>query len=233
MALSNLIVNADDFGISSMVNRAVVSAFENGVVTCTSIMANMPGFEDAVTIARQHPALNGKIGLHINLTEGYPLTKPILDCPVFCNAGGWFIYNRQRPLFRLGNRERTAVYEEMRAQLEKVLAAGIRPIHLDSHHHVHTEWAIAPLVCRLGQEYGIHRIRLTRNMGLLKDYPRRLYKTLFNRWRIGRYRGFKNTDYFGDMEDMKHFSENKKASDKSIEIMVHLRLNENGSLVVQ
>jgi predicted glycoside hydrolase/deacetylase ChbG (UPF0249 family) len=193
----------------------------------------MPGFEDAVIIVRQHPELDGNIGLHINLTEGYPLTSAILDCPVFCAADGGFIYNRQRPLFRLSRRERTAVYEEMQAQLKKVLAAGICPIHLDSHHHVHTEWAIAPLVCRLGQEYGIPRIRLTRNMGLLKDYPRRVYKTLFNRWRLGRHRGFKNTDYFGDMEDMKLFSENKKASEKSIEIMVHLKLSENGSLVVQ
>jgi predicted glycoside hydrolase/deacetylase ChbG (UPF0249 family) len=233
MALCKLIVNADDFGISSMVNRAVLSGFESGVVTCTSIMANMPGFGDAVAIVRQHPQLEGKIGLHINLTEGYPLTTPILGCPVFCGGGGFFIYNRQRPLFRLGHPEQDAVYGEMRAQLEKVLAAGIKPIHLDSHHHVHTEWAIAPLVCRLGREYGIPRIRLTRNMGLLKDYPRRIYKTLFNRWRLGRYRGFENTDYFGDMEDMKHFSEKKKASNKSIEIMVHLRLNENGSLVVQ
>jgi chitin disaccharide deacetylase len=232
MALSQLIVNADDFGISPMVNRAVLSGLENGLVTSTSIMANMPGFEDAVALTRQHGQLAGKIGLHINLTEGYPLTASIRDCPVFCGHGGYFIYDR-RPLFYLGGRTRAAIYEEMRAQLEKVLAAGISPIHLDSHHHVHTEWAIAPLVCRLGREYAIPRIRLTRNMGEIRDIPRRIYKKIFNSWRLGRRKDFSNTDYFGDMEDMKHFTGTRRATGKSIEVMVHLQLNDNGKLVVQ
>ena len=66
--------------------------------------------------------------------------------------------------------------------VERVLAAGIRPVHLDSHHHSHTEWAIAPLVCRLAREYNIQRIRLTRNMGHIPSRAKRIYKKLFNYW---------------------------------------------------
>lgn len=231
MALSRLIVNADDFGISNTVNRAILASMECGLVTSTSMMANMPGFDDAVTLVREHPFLAGKIGLHLNLTEGRPLSRPIVDCPVFCNNRGCFVYRRQRPLFILSRQEKTAVYEEMKTQLERVLAAGIRPIHLDSHHHFHTEWGMAPLVCRLGREYGITRLRLTRNTGRIPGYSRRIYKVIFNKWRLGSQRSFCNTDYFGDIEDMKIFARHGRVEGKSIEIMVHPLFDEAGGLV--
>src|SRR6201996_9739990 len=84
MALSTLIINADDFGLSSIVNRAILSGMEEGLVTSTSMMANMPGFEHGVGLARVHAKLAGRIGVHLNLTEGPPLTKPVLDLPLFC-----------------------------------------------------------------------------------------------------------------------------------------------------
>lgn len=231
MALSRLIVNADDFGISNAVNRAILESIECGLVTSTSIMANMPGFEDALIHVHEHASLGGKIGVHLNLTEGRPLSRPILDCPAFCNGRGGFVYKRQRPMFRLSRQEKMAVYTEMKTQLERVLAAGIHPTHLDSHHHIHTEWAIAPLVCRLGREYGITRIRLTRNMGKVPGLPRRIYKKVFNRWRIGNRRDFQNTDLFGDIEDCKAFTRHQSVEGKSIEIMVHPLFNEKGELV--
>ncbi|HEY4108721.1 ChbG/HpnK family deacetylase [Puia sp.] len=231
MALSRLIVNADDFGISNTVNRAILESIESGLVTSTSMMANMPGFEDAVMLVGEHPLLNGRIGVHLNLTEGHPLSRPILDCPFFCNDNGHFIYDRKRSLFSLNRHEKHAIYIEMKMQLEKVLAAGIKPTHLDSHHHLHTEWAIAPLVCRLGREYRITRIRLTRNMGEPPGLARRIYKAVFNRWRLGRGPDFRNMDYFGDIEDMKIFSRRGSLDGKKVEIMVHPLFNEEGELV--
>jgi len=230
MALSKLIVNADDFGISNTVNRAILESIESGLVTSTSMMANMPGFQDAVSLLREHALLTGRIGVHLNLTEGHPLSKPILDCPAFCNDNGTFIYERKRPLFRLNRQERFAVYEEMKAQIERILAAGIKPTHIDSHYHVHTEWAVAPMVCRLGREYGIPRIRLTRNMGKPPSLLKRLYKLIFNKWRLGNDRDFRNTDFFGDIEDMNN-TEKPSLDGKNIEIMVHPLFNEEGELV--
>jgi predicted glycoside hydrolase/deacetylase ChbG (UPF0249 family) len=251
MALSRLIVTADDFGISNKVNRAILESMESGLVTSTSMMANMPGFDDAVRIVREHTLLNGRIGVHLNLTEGHPLSRLILDCPSFCNDNGRFIYDRQRSVFHLSRQEKHAVYEEMKTQLERVIDAGIHPTHLDSHHHFHTEWAIAPLVCRLGREYGITRIRLTRNMGPLPSLPKRIYKFIFNRWRLGGGIGFRwrpgggswfgwrpgggsrfhNTDLFGSIEDMNVFARNRDLNGRSVEIMVHPLYNEESELV--
>jgi predicted glycoside hydrolase/deacetylase ChbG (UPF0249 family) len=231
MLLSQPIVNADDFGMSDSVNRAIVESMRAGFVTTTSILANMPGFEDAVSLAREHAWLNGRIGVHLNLTEGQPLSRPILDCPQFCNSEDRFSHDRRRPLFRLNGRERKAVYGELKTQVERVLAAGIQPIHFDSHHHVHTEWAIAPLVRLLAWEYRIPRIRLTRNIGPSPGIAKRIYKSFFNHWRIGRGHGFHHTDCFGDIGDVLYSSRNKGLKGRCVEIMVHPRYDEQGELV--
>src|ERR1700761_5638293 len=227
MALSTLIINADDFGLSSVVNRAILASMEEGLVTSTSMMANMPGFDHAIGLARVHAKLAGRIGIHLNLTEGRPLSKPILDYPLFCNAQGECAYHRT-PVFILPRGVRDAVYLEFKAQVERMLDADIKPIHVDSHHHIHTEWALAPLVRKLALEYGIRRIRLTRNIGASPNFPKRLYKAVFNRWRLG---GFRNTDYFGDITDMLDFSREHHPEGKVIEIMVHPLFDEMGKLV--
>jgi len=235
MVFSRLIVNADDFGYSVAVNRAIMSSFESALLTSTSIMANMPGFDHAVGLIRRHPFLQQKVGLHLNLTEGFPLSRTLMACPTFCGEDGRLIYDRDRSLFRLGRREREAVYEELRTQLERVLAAGIRPSHLDSHHHVHTEWAIVPLVCRLARRYDIRRIRLSRNMGRVPSRAKRWYKKLFNYWFLGRRSGLAdNTDYFGDISDLNYFlntTKKKHSQGLSFEIMVHPLFDPMGRLV--
>ena len=83
----NIVVNADDFGMSRQTNEAILQAFEKGLISSTTIMANMPAFEEACQLARQHH-LQRRIGLHLNVTEGKPLTADIADCPRFCDAGG-------------------------------------------------------------------------------------------------------------------------------------------------
>src|SRR5579872_7366370 len=229
MALSTLIINADDFGMSSTVNRAILSSMEAGLVTSTSIMANMPGFEDAVDIVYAYPCMRGRVGLHLNLTQGKPLSDLILDHRRFCGPDGSFAYDRRRSLFWIDRNEREAIAQEFRMQLEKVLAAGIRPIHLDSHHHIHTQWALAPLVARLASEYGIPRIRLARNMGPQPNYLKRLYKLLLNTRRLGAKAG--RTNYFGDIGDLLHFTRQHWPAGKSIEVMVHPHYDAGGRLV--
>ena len=231
MSLSLVIINADDFGLSSTVNRAILTGIEQGLVTSTSIMANMPGFEEAVGLVGDYDELRGRVGVHLNLTEGRPLSQPILSCRLFCDADGSFYFKRERPIFQLGKLVKAATYEELRMQLEKVVGAGIKPTHLDSHHHIHTEWAIMPLVRRLAKEFRIPRIRLTRNMGRQPSYLKQLYKTVFNRWQLGRHTGLSNTDLFGDIGDLVYHSRSGWPEGKKIEIMVHPQFNENGELV--
>lgn len=236
MALSVLIINADDFGYSLTVNQAILRSFERNLINSTSLMANMTGFDDAINMVRRHAVMQGKVGIHLNLTEGYPVTG-LRGLPAFCDDKGRLVYDRQRALFHLGRKEKDGLYGELRAQVEKVLSAGIRLIHLDSHHHVHTEWAIAPLMCRLAREYGIRRIRLTRNMGPVGHYFRRIYKRVYNSWYLGRHSGFANTDYFGDIADIRcHAKVDGRgcivlSPGRSYEVMVHPSFDDHANLV--
>jgi predicted glycoside hydrolase/deacetylase ChbG (UPF0249 family) len=225
-----LIVNADDFGYSPAVNEAVVRSFEKYLINSTSLMANMPGFDDALQRLHAHPFLSNRAGLHLNITEGFPLTEEIRTCPRFCDSSGRFVYNRQQSLFFLHGYEQRAVYAELKAQMEKVTGAGILPIHLDSHHHIHTQWAILPLTIRLGKEYGVPRIRMARNMGLQRGYTRRIYKRIFSGW-LKSQDGINSTDYFGDIDDLAIMMRTRPLRRKSIEVMVHPLLNGRGELV--
>ena len=70
----HLIVNADDFGLSPAINRGIIAAHRNGIVTSASLMVNGPAFENAVALAQENPALD--IGLHLTLTELGPVAAP-------------------------------------------------------------------------------------------------------------------------------------------------------------
>ena len=73
---ARIIINADDFGYSISINKAILEAFKNNIISTTTLLANMPGFDDACEIA-QRENLTDKIGIHFNLSEGEPLTEPI------------------------------------------------------------------------------------------------------------------------------------------------------------
>lgn len=237
MTLSVLIINADDFGYSLTVNQAILRSFERKFINSTSLMANMAGFDDAINMVNRNTVLQGRVGVHLNLTEGYPVTRLLRGLPAFCDDSGRLVYDRQRALIHLGRKEKDGLYGELKAQLEKVLSAGIRPTHLDSHHHVHTEWAVAPLVCRLAREYGIRRIRLTRNMGPVGSFIRHIYKRVYNSWYLSRHSGFANTDYFGDIADIScHAKVDGRgciilSPGRSYEVMVHPLFDGHANLV--
>ena len=71
--MSLVIINADDFGYSQGINLGIIEAHKNGILSSTTMMANMPGFEHGVELAKNNPKLG--IGVHLNLTCG----KPLLD----------------------------------------------------------------------------------------------------------------------------------------------------------
>lgn len=130
--MTNLVINSDDFGYSKAVNLGIVETFLRGVLTSTTLMANMYGFEDAVELSKQYPDLG--VGVHLSLTCGKPIL-PNMDTLI--QENGDFI--------SLGTlKERTysidlnQLYEEWKAQIEKVKDAGIEITHLDSHHYTHS-----------------------------------------------------------------------------------------------
>jgi hopanoid biosynthesis associated protein HpnK len=158
--MKRLIVNADDFGLTRNVNRAIVNGHQRGIITSTSLMANGKAFDDAVELSRKVPTLG--VGIHINLVEGRPVSeKTALGCLVTPEGefyGGLDILTRRVMRGRI---------TPARAQIEKVVAAGIEVTHLDSHKHTQLLPGIFKLMTRLAKEYGISAIRCTVEFGAL------------------------------------------------------------------
>ena len=138
----SIVINADDLGKSSNVNRAILESFERGLVTSATIMANMAGFEEACAMLRAR-GLEDRVGVHLNVAEGLPLTDPIRRCPRLCPAGRLCLAGT---CWRLTPDEAMAIELELATQIEAALKAGIRPSHLDSHLHAHTHWPICTIV---------------------------------------------------------------------------------------
>ena len=158
--MKQLIVNADDFGYTRGVNRAIVEACHQngrGIITATSLMANAPAFDHAVELAHKTAGLD--VGCHLNLVEGRPLS-PASAIPSLVNADGQLLGAR-----RLGKRllTRTASGAEIEcecaAQVDRMIAAGIPPTHLDTHQHAHLHPTVATAVARTAQRYGIAWVR--------------------------------------------------------------------------
>ena len=199
-----LVVNADDFGISRGVNRGIVEAHRAGLVTSTSLMANLPSAEDAVTRAAVCPELG--LGLHLTLTAGRPLTPPGRIPTLVDPAGRFFVLGTLLARLTAGQVERSEIERELTAQVEWALRRGIQPGHLDSHHHVHIHPRIAPIVIRLAQTHGVQWVRSAAEGGpspklLLtrpKDAARALAISALGatlRWRL-RWAGLRTADHF-------------------------------------
>jgi chitin disaccharide deacetylase len=154
---SMLIVNADDFGISEGVNRGIAEAHRRGILSSTTIMANMPAFDHARRISSENPNLG--VGVHLTLTGGKPLLPPDKVPHLVDGAGRFLRLDRFMVRLTAGSIPGREIEAELVAQLERALEAGFPLDHLDSHHHVHAHPAIQPVAIRLALGYEIRGIR--------------------------------------------------------------------------
>jgi hopanoid biosynthesis associated protein HpnK len=159
--MKRLIVNADDFGMTEGINRAIHDAHLGGIVTSASLLANGSAFVSAAKIAQHTPSLG--VGVHLNLTEGHPSCDPA-RVPSLVTRHGTFFSGPRRVASRVlaGRVVLREIESEFRAQIEKVLAAGIQPTHLDGHGHVHMWPSVFALTVRLAREYHLSGIRCSR-----------------------------------------------------------------------
>jgi predicted glycoside hydrolase/deacetylase ChbG (UPF0249 family) len=125
-----IIINADDFGISDGVCTGIVQAIRSGCLTATSAMVCVPGATDRID--RWSEMIPGCIGAHLQLTGGRPIL-PASDIPSLVQANGLFPVSRRE----VRAPKRAEVIAEWEAQIEVLVRLGIRPTHIDSHHHVH------------------------------------------------------------------------------------------------
>jgi len=184
--MKKVIVNADDFGISKAVNRGIIEAFREGILTSASFMSNMPAFKDAVFHCRKNDNLG--VGIHLNLNLGRPLLPP-RQVKTLVNSEGLFLSNYYQfiKLLYLKKINLFEIEKEFRTQIEKVKNENIELDHINSHLHVHMFPQIFKIVIRLAKEYSIPAIRFSNErlrFGIANNYyplaPR-------NRQQIGRY----------------------------------------------
>lgn len=146
MAASRILtVNADDFGFTRDVNRGIVEAHTRGILTSTTLMANGEAFADALGLARLHPTLD--IGVHFVLVQGNSLVT------------GRTLPRTITELIQALALKRIEPYAELRAQIVKILDAGLTPTHLDTHKHTHLLPPVLDAVSRLGEEFGVRWVR--------------------------------------------------------------------------
>ena len=136
--MRRLIINADDFGFTSGVNRAVFEAHTRGVVTSSTLMATGPAFAEAVELAKTMPRLS--VGCHVVLIDGIPVLHS-RQIPSLTEANGSFCFRdglksfAARALCRRMNPDE--IEAEAAAQIGKLQAAGIAVSHFDAHKHTH------------------------------------------------------------------------------------------------
>jgi predicted glycoside hydrolase/deacetylase ChbG (UPF0249 family) len=128
-----LIIHIDDFGVCHSANAATIQALETGVATCASVMVPCPAFQEAADYCAKNP--DADIGVHLTFTNEYAEynwgpVAPAEKVPSLVNGQGHF-YPTTQEVWQHGRPEHIEI--EMRAQIEKALAAGMQPTHLDSH----------------------------------------------------------------------------------------------------
>ena len=163
MPSTRLILNADDLGLTPGINRAIFELHRAGALSSATLMANGPAFAEAVALARQHSTLG--IGCHVVLVDGAPLAPPE-TIPTLLDPTAPRGSPRLRPslaafaraalLSRLNPAE---IEREATAQLTRLLLAGIRPTHLDTHKHTHLFPAVLRPLLRVAERLGIPALR--------------------------------------------------------------------------
>ncbi len=175
-----MIVNADDFGFTSDVNQGIVEAHRNGILTATTLMATGAAFDDAARLAKEHPTLD--IGCHLVLVGAppFPATVP--------------------QLVRAVTLGRIRIYDELVAQVRRILDAGLAPSHLDTHKHTHLLPPVLDAVARISEEFRIPWVRRPFDFPLQPgglNWTNRAMRTMSGRFRtaLGRH-DCRSTDWF-------------------------------------
>lgn len=159
--MKQIILNADDFGRHTLINRAVERGVADGILRSATIMPGGAAFDDAVALARRTPALG--VGIHLTLVNGNPVLPPA-EIPTLVTEAGGFADDHTALTVRVlrGAVNLAEVRAELAAQLRRVEAAGIHPTHADSHQHMHVLPGVLGIALDLCRAAGIPAMRAPR-----------------------------------------------------------------------
>ena len=158
-----LIVNADDFGLTLGVSRAIVDAHRNGIVTSTSVLALTPAFAASAALLADAPALG--TGAHLALVGEDPPLLSAAEVPSLVDKRGRLHLSWRQFLPRAAARQIDAddIRRELSAQIERIQGAGLTIDHLDTHQNLHLWPSVRQVVMELGDRHGVRVVRVTRS----------------------------------------------------------------------
>ena len=161
----SLIINADDLGCNALRDRGILEAQQKGLVTSASILANGSSFNTAIKQVK-HSKL--PVGAHLNLADGRALTGPIKG---LTDSSGNLPGKKELRRQLTDNRfDPDAIRKELKAQIQRILEAGVQPDHLDGHQHCQLFPCLTTMVTELAREYAIPAMRSAQPVDIsLKD----------------------------------------------------------------
>lgn len=154
--MRRIIVNADDFGLTAGVNRAIVAANRSGIVTSATLMANAKATTAALGLAKSQPSL--KAGCHVVLIDGVPLTA---NLPSLTNSSSAFRSGLKQFALDAVRKKISAdeIQREVETQIRKIQESGVTLTHVDSHKHTHMFPQILRPILRAAKACGIRAVR--------------------------------------------------------------------------
>ena len=154
--MRRLIVNADDFGLTAGVNRAIAEGNRQGVITSATLMANAQATEAAIDLAKKQATL--KTGCHVVLIDGVPLAA---NLPSLTNGSARFRSSLKQFAMAAVRRQIAAeeIEREVEAQVRKIQSSGITLTHVDSHKHTHMFPQVLRPLLRAARSCGIRAVR--------------------------------------------------------------------------
>ena len=157
MGARRLIINADDFGLTGGVNRAIAEAHSRGVVTSATLMATGAAFDNAIARAKENPRLS--VGCHVLLVDGTPASRAaalpsLVNGDQFQNSLARFAHAALR-----GRLNASEITVEVAAQIQKLQKAGVEVSHVDTHKHTHMFPAVLRPLLEAARQCGVRAVR--------------------------------------------------------------------------
>jgi chitin disaccharide deacetylase len=218
MTRMDVIVNADDLGMSAKVNDAIFQLIAAGRISSATILANGPAMKEAAAQLHRFPQCS--FGIHLNLTQFQPLTGGA-TASVLTNGTGELSRDIETAFPTMALLR--AAYKECCAQVDALAAAGVNISHFDSHNHVHTRPHIFPVLKAVQKRYRTRRVRIAKNL-----YSSTQPASASLRWKKRAYNAAlrslyhtQTTDVFTEFLTFVEVWQQRKPECRSVELMVH------------
>lgn len=220
----NIIATADDLGLKSSVNKAILFCFEQGYVNSASFLTSTDFFEETLALLHSNPVINN-VGVHVNFASGKPVTdfkhREFLD-----EQGNWDLKKTNRKIYFLSTETKAAFVKEIYAQIDKAIAAHVPVIHLDSHYHLHTLPCFWKLFLHVAKRYKL-------KLRLAQTYNEDNYIKYLYRKRINNIVKAGNNQYAEYFESVRYFLKKINIGEREglTEVMLHPDFDKQGNLI--